>query len=217
MTFPILRSTLVLWFTAFFGTAAVHAQSVAMTGVMGSKALLVINGGAPKALGTDQSHQGVRLIAVHGEQATIEYQGQRQTVRMGASPISIGQLAPAGQRKVVLRADNQGHFRGNGFINDKAMHYMVDTGASVIGIGITDAQRLRLDYSQGERVTLRTANGNAQGWRIKLDSVRVGDITLYGIHAVVSPQPMPHILLGNSFLSQLHMTRQGNEMVLERR
>ena len=200
MTFPILRSTLVLWFTAFFGTAAVHAQSVAMTGVMGSKALLVINGGAPKALGPDQSHQGVRLI-----------------VRMGASPISIGQLAPAGQRKVVLRADNQGHFRGNGFINNKAMHYMVDTGASVIGIGITDAQRLRLDYSQGERVTLRTANGNAQGWRIKLDSVRVGDITLHGIHAVVSPQPMPHILLGNSFLSQLHMTRQGNEMVLERR
>ena len=154
---------------------------------------------------------------MHGEQATIEYQGQRQTVRMGASPISIGQLAPVGQRKVVLRADNHGHFRGNGFINNKAMHYMVDTGASVIGIGITDAQRLRLDYSQGERVTLRTANGNAQGWRIKLDSVRVGDITLHGIHAVVSPQPMPHILLGNSFLSQLHMTRQGNEMVLERR
>lgn len=106
----------------------------------------------------------------------------------------------------MLRADNQGHFRGNGFINNKAMHYMVDTGASVIGIGITDAQRLRLDYSQGERVTLRTANGNAQGWRIKLDSVRVGDITLHGIHAVVSPQPMPHILLGNSFLAAAHDT-----------
>ena len=217
MTHLFLHSTLTLWFTVVFGTTAVQAQSVAMTGVMGSKALLVINGGPPKALGADQSHQGVRLISVQGEQATIEYQGQRQTVRMGASPISIGQTSSLGQRKVVLRADNQGHFRGNGFINNKAMHYMVDTGASVIGIGLTDAQRLHLDYSKGERVTLRTANGNTQGWRVKLDSVRVGDITLHGIHAVVSPQPMPHVLLGNSFLSQLHMTRQGNEMVLERR
>ena len=217
MTHLFLRSTLTLWFTVVFGTTAVHAQSVAMTGVMGSRALLVIHGGPPKALGPDQSHQGVRLISVQGDQATIEYQGQRQTVRMGASPISIGQTSSPAQRKVVLRADNQGHFRGNGFINNKAMHYMVDTGASVIGIGLSDAQRLHLDYSKGERVTLRTANGNTQGWRVKLDSVRVGDITLHGIHAVVSPQPMPHILLGNSFLSQLHMTRQGNEMVLERR
>jgi len=35
--------------------------------------------------------------------------------------------------------------------------------------------------------------------------------------AIVSPQPMPYVLPGNNFLAHFHMTRQGNEMVLERR
>lgn len=195
---------------------ASHAQSVAMSGVMGSKALLIINGGAPKALSAHESHQGVRVLQVQGDSATIELQGQRQTLRIGASPISVGQSLPSA-RKVVLRADSRGHFRENGFINNKPMQYMVDTGASVIGIGQPDAERMGLDFKKGTAVTVRTANGNVQGWRLQLESVRVGDITVHSIDAVVSPQPMPYVLLGNSFLSQLHMTRQGNEMVLERR
>ena len=97
------------------------------------------------------------------------------------------------------------------------MQYMVDTGASLIGIGQADAERMGLPFQKGIPVMVRTANGNTQGWRIKLDTVRVGDITVYGVDAVVSPQPMPFVLLGNSFLSQLHMIRQGNEMVLEMR
>ena len=80
-----------------------------------------------------------------------------------------------------------------------------------------DAERLGLNFEKGRPVMVRTANGNTQGWHIRLDTVRVGDITVYGVDAVVSPQPMPFVLLGNSFLSQLHMTRQGNEMVLEQR
>ena len=147
---------------------------------------------------------------------TVEIQGQRQTLRIGDAPVSVGQGLPNG-RKVVLRADSRGHFQENGFINNKPMRYMVDTGASLIGIGQSDAERLGIDFQKGTVVTVRTANGNAQAWRIKLDTVRVGGITLYGIDAIVSPQPMPFVLLGNSFLSQLHLMRQGNEMVLEQR
>lgn len=191
-----------------------HAQSVAMTGVMGNKALLVINGHAPKALSANESHQGVVLVHVQGDSAIVDIQGQRQTLRIGDSPVSVGRGLSSG-RKVVLRADASGHFRENGWINNKPMQYMVDTGASVIGIGKNDAERMGINFLQGIPVTVRTANGNAQGWRIKLDTVRVGDITVHGADAVVSPQPMPFVLLGNSFLSQLHMTRQGNEMVLE--
>lgn len=196
--------------------SAAHAQSVAMTGVMGSKALLIVNGSAPKALSANETHQGVRVVDVQGHRATIEIQGQRQTLRIGDSPVSVGRGLSTG-RKVVLRADGRGHFKENGFINNKPMHYMVDTGASSIGMGQPDAERMGIDFKKGNAVTIRTANGNAQGWHIRLDSVRVGDITVYGIDAVVSPQPMPYVLLGNSFLAQLHMTRQGNEMVLEQR
>lgn len=216
MPHPRALRTVAALMGCMLAATAIHAQSVAMSGVMGSKALLIINGGPPKALSANESHHGVRVVQVQSDSATIEVQGQRQTLRMGASPISVGAGLPNG-RKVVLRADNRGHFRENGLINNKPMQYMVDTGASVIGIGQSDAERLGLDFQKGIPVTVRTANGNTPGWRIKLDTVRVGDITVYGVEAVVSPQPMPYILLGNSFLSQLHMTRQGNEMVLEQR
>lgn len=211
----MFHAVLAMAYSMLVATAS-HAQSVAMTGVMGSKALLVVNGSAPKALGANDSHLGVRVVTVQGDSAVVEVQGQRQTLRMGDSPVSVGK-GLAGGRKVVLRADSRGHFRENGFINNKPMHYMVDTGASAIGIGQADAQRMGIDFQKGQQVTVRTANGNTQGWRIKLDTVRVGNITVYGVDAVVSPQAMPFVLLGNSFLAQLHMTRQGNEMVLEQR
>ena len=183
---------------------------------MGSKALLVVNGGSPKAIGVNDSHQGVRVIHVYGDSAVVEIQGQRQTVRIGDSPVSVGQ-GLGGTRKVVLRADQRGHFRETGYINGKSMQYMVDTGASLLGLGQPDADRLGIDFKKGTPVKVSTANGNTQGWLVKLDTVRVGDITVYGVDAVVSPLPMPFVLLGNSFLAQLHMTRQGNEMVLEMR
>jgi len=187
-----------------------------MTGVMGKKALLIVDGGAPKALSPNQSHQGVHLIAVQGDQAIVEVQGLRQTLRIGDAPSSVGNSFLQ-QRVVVLRADSRGHFRGKGFINNKPIRYMVDTGASAIGIGQPDAEKLNIDFTSGTPVMLNTANGAVQGWRIKLESFRIEGITLHQVDAVVSPQPMDYVLLGNSFLASLSLKRQGNEMVLEKR
>lgn len=202
--------------TALASTAS--AQSVALSGVLGSKALLLIDSHPPKALGPNEAAHGVRLIHLRGDVATVEVQGQRHEVRLGASPANVGRGLGADGRTLVLRADARGHFGGQGFINNTAVQYMVDTGATTIGISQDDAQRIGLNVQQrGTPVMIRTANGTVQGWHIRLDTVRIGGITQYGIDAVVSPQPMPFVLLGNSFLSQLHMTRRGNEMVLEQR
>jgi aspartyl protease family protein len=93
---------------------------------------------------------------------------------------------------------------------------MVDTGASSVALGISDAQRLGLDYLNGTPVRMSTANGVAQGWRVVLSSVRVGDVELFGVEAVVGPN-MPFALLGNSFLSRFSMNKNADVMVLERR
>ncbi|MEG0558716.1 MAG: TIGR02281 family clan AA aspartic protease, partial [Comamonas sp.] len=53
------------------------AQSVALTGVLGSKALLVIDGGAPKAVASNDSHQGVRVLQVGADSVVVEIKGQR--------------------------------------------------------------------------------------------------------------------------------------------
>jgi len=200
----------------------VTAQSVALRGVLGSKALLVIDGGTPRALAAGDSLQDVRVLQVSGDTAEVEIKGRRQTLRLGEAPISLGGRGaaagdPALGRRVVLKADNRGHFIERGQINGKTMVYMVDTGASSVAIGRSDAERMGLPFLKGQPVMMRTANGDAQGWSLRLDSVRVGDVEVFGVDAVVAPLAMPYVLLGNSFLAHVQMTRQGSEMVLERR
>lgn len=193
-----------------------HAQAVALAGVLGNKALIVVDAHPPKAVGAGDEFQGVKVLAVAKEEATIEVQGARRVLRLGESPVSVGNRGGSGKR-VVLMADSRGHFVNSGTINGRVMQYMVDTGASTVAIGRADADRMGLNYKNGQPVRMSTANGVAQGWRMKLDSVRVGDVEVFGVEAVITPQPMPYVLLGNSFLTEFQMTRTNDQMVLEKR
>ena len=133
------------------------------------------------------------------------------------SPLCAYAASKIEAERVVLQADARGHFISQGRINGKAMQYMVDTGASAVAIGQNDADRMGIRYRSGQPVQMQTANGVAQGWRLRLDSVHIGDVELRGVDAIVTQQPMPMVLLGNSVLTQFNMTRSGNEMVLEKR
>ena len=80
------------------------------------------------------------------------------------------------------------------------------------------ARRLGLDYQAGRKGMVRTANGNAIAYQIKLDTVRLGGITLYGIDAVVMEgEKLGLPLLGMSFLNRLDMKREGDAMTLTKR
>jgi aspartyl protease family protein len=193
-----------------------HAQSVGIAGMLGSKALLVVDAHPPRALAAGDEFQGVKVLSVDKDEATVEVQGKRRVLRLGEAPVSVGGGGGSGKR-VVLMADGRGHFVNSGMINGRVMQYMVDTGASTVAIGRTDADRMGLNYQNGQPVRMNTANGVTQGWRMKLDSVRIGDVEVFGIEAVVTPQPMPYVLLGNSFLGEFQMTRINNQMVLEKR
>ena len=194
---------------------AAYAQSVALAGILGGKALLVVDGSAPRSVAPGGSHMGVRVVSVGRDGVVLEVAGAQRAIQLGESPVSIGGSA-AGQR-IVLKADARGHFINSGFINGRVMQYMVDTGATTVAIGRPDAQRMGLKFEQGQPVMMNTANGTAQGWRMRLESVRVGDVELRSVDAIVTAEAMPYVLLGNSFLREFHMNRSGDEMVLQRR
>lgn len=195
----------------------VHAQSVTMTGTIGSRAILIVNGGAPKTLAVGETFQGVRLVSLQGETATVEAAGKRAVLRMD-TPVSIGGGASgAGGTRIVLPVSSGGHFMAQGAINGRAVSFMLDTGATTVAMSAADAQRIGLDFSKGQPVRMNTANGVAQGYRVRLDSVRVGDVEVYDVEAIVSQQPMPFILLGNSFIGRFSMRRDADQMVLEKR
>ena len=196
--------------------AGAHAESVALAGMLGSKALLVVNGSAPKTVAAGETHQGVKVISTLGDQAVVEQSGKRQTLRVGEAPVSLGGASGRGGR-IVLTESSGGHFMTAGQINGPAVQFMVDTGATGIGMNTQDAESVGINYKNGQAVQMSTANGIVQAFRIRLHSVRVGDVEVYGVDAVVTPQPMPFVLLGNSFLSRFQKKRDNNLMTLDKR
>lgn len=210
---------LTLLFGAMLLAGQAMAQSVSLAGVLGGKALLIVDGGVPKAVAVGQSHQGVKVLQAEGDRAVVELAGVKRTLRMGDVPANVAGGAPAASSgaRIVLPAGSGGHFSGQGLINGRPVTMLVDTGATSVAIGVTDAERIGLDYKNGSVVRLTTANGTASGWRIKLSSVRLGDVDVYDVDAIVTPSQMPFVLLGNSFLTRFQMNRTNDQLVLVKR
>ncbi|NML85966.1 retropepsin-like aspartic protease [Polaromonas sp.] len=185
--------------------------------MMGSRALLVVDGTAPKTVAAGETHLGVKLISTSGDQAVIEQSGKRQTLRVGEAPVSMGGSGGGRGTRIVLTESGGGHFMTAGQINGRAVQFMVDTGATTIAMSTLDADRAGISYKTGQRVRMSTANGDSVGYRIMLTSVRVGEVDVYDVEAVVTPQPMPFLLLGNSFLTRFQMRRENNLMTLDKR
>jgi aspartyl protease family protein len=118
---------------------------------------------------------------------------------------------------ISLHADIRGHYFAPGNINGSPVRLLVDTGASMVSIGNSDARRAGIDFRKGEPMVSQTANGSAQVWRVKLDSVRLGDITMHGVDGVVHENDLPFVLLGMSFLKRMDMQREGDRLILRKR
>ena len=126
--------------------------------------------------------------------------------------------SPAVAESAVLTADLQGHFRTDGQVNGRSVRFVVDTGATLIALPADEARRLSIDYRKGQMAMMRTANGTAAGYIVKLDTVSIGNVTLYGVDAVVlEGVGLATPLLGMSFLNRMNMMREGNIMTLTRR
>lgn len=196
---------------------AAGAQAVSLQGMLGGKALLVVDGGAPKAVAAGDSWKGVKVLSTTGEQALVEIGGQRQTLHVGDAPMAVGATAAPKGNKIVLNAGSGGHFVTQGAINGRAVMFMVDTGATSVAMGAAEAERLGIDYRKGQLARGNTANGQVTLYQVKLSSVRVGDVEVYDVDAAILPSHAGQILLGNSFLSRFQMTKLNDQLVLERR
>ena len=198
---------------------AAQAQSVAMTGGMGSRALLIINGGQPKAMAAGDSHQGVKVLSVTSEQAVVDIGGKRQTVRLGEGPVSVGGGGGGGSggSQIVLTVGRGGHFFTMGSINGRSVNFLVDTGATFVAMSVMEADRIGLKYQHGERGYSSTANGVVRAYKLRLNSVRINDVEIQNVEASVSEGAMPYVLLGNSFLSRFQMKRENDQMTLVKR
>jgi len=202
---------------ALMAGASAHAQSVSMSGSLGDKALLVIDG-TPSTVATGATVRGVKLVSVSGNGAMVEVQGKRVPLAIGGAQVNLGGTnSDGGGTQIVLTAVGGGHFVTDGTINGKTVRFVVDTGATYVSMGADQARDLGIDFLKGDRGTMSTANGLTTAYKVKLNSVRIGDVQLYNVDGLVSQQPMPFVLLGNSFLTRFQMKRENDTMTLTKR
>ncbi|HEY4958914.1 MAG TPA: retropepsin-like aspartic protease [Caldimonas sp.] len=193
------------------------AQSVSMGGSLGSNALLLIDG-KPRNVAVGATVEGVRLISVSGNEAVVDVKGKRVTLHLGDAQVNLGgRMSDGSGRQIVLSAESGGHFFSSGNINGKTVRFLVDTGATNVSMSQDDADRIGLDYKNGQRGMSRTANGVVPVYRTTLTSVRVGDVVVYNVDATIVPGQIGHVLLGNSFLTRFQMRRENDKLTLELR
>jgi aspartyl protease family protein len=200
--------------------ALAAGADVNLNGVVGSKALIVIDGGKPRWFSVGEtSPAGVKLVSVSGESAVLEFDGKRETLTLGQSArLAGGTRASSGTQSVTLIADSRGHFVSSAMINGVTVRVLVDTGATMISMSNDEARRLGINYEAGQRTYSSTANGLVPTYRVKLDEVRLGDVTLNNVDGLVHMgNELPIVLLGMSFLNRMEMKRDGDKMTLTKR
>lgn len=210
----VAHSSLTVLFCAGLALPA-WAVDVGLAGLFPGKAVLIIDGGAPRTVAVGAKVAGVRLLAVSADSATVEISGRRQR-------LTIGQHAHAGgdggvAQSASLTADGRGHFLTTGTINGATVRFMVDTGATSVALGASDARRANISTANARPIMVQTANGVTQAWQVTLGTVRVGDVTLSQVEGMVHQHDLPVALLGMSFLNRMEMKRDGQTLTLRKR
>jgi len=196
-------------------SSAASALDVNVVGLFPNKALVQIDGGALQTLAVGQkSREGVLLLSVDRDSASFDIEGEHMTLGLGHARMKPSRAPPS----AIVSADDRGHFVTDGWINGMPVRLAIDTGATYISLPASEARRLGLDYRKGRRAMMETANGTVPAYRVQLDTVRVGDITVNGVDAVVTDGEGPYIaLLGMSFLNRMDIRREGQVMTLTKR
>ncbi|MBK8457881.1 MAG: TIGR02281 family clan AA aspartic protease [Phyllobacteriaceae bacterium] len=127
-----------------------------------------------------------------------------------SAPTRPAEVAPRAEialsgRKIRIEADELGHFSGQFMLNGRPVRALVDTGATLVAINRSTANRLGLHLSPGDfRHKARTANGAIAAAAVILERVEIGRVSVANVQAmVIDDKSLSETLIGMSFLKQL--------------
>ncbi len=118
-----------------------------------------------------------------------------------------------GQKEIVLQSSRYGHYVTTGRINNEKVTFLVDTGASYVSVPQHVARKAGLQ--KGRPIAATTANGVVVVYATTLDTISIGDITLYDIKADINPHMQgDEVLLGMSFLRHLSVSHADGQLTI---
>lgn len=194
--------------------STLQAQDFVVLGLFKNKVVLK-KGGKRMVLKTGESTpDGLKVIDVNSKHAVLEVNGKQDKYELGMQ-ISASFAKPT-LATVHIARDNHGMYRVQGRINSSSVNFLVDTGATAIALNANQAKTLNIPYESGQAIVVETASGRSKAYRVKLNSVSVGEITLRDVDAVVVNGASPReVLLGMSFLRRVNMQDDASVMQLQ--
>ena len=118
----------------------------------------------------------------------------------GQPPAPSNSIGNGLARREILRAAD-GHFYLDAQVNGAQVHFLVDTGASMVALSTADAQRAGIAVPS-ERLTAQGAGGAVEIMPVTIERIAVGPLEARGVDGAIAPQ-LPVSLLGQSFLSRI--------------
>lgn len=192
---------------------AFAAERVSVLALFPGKAMLDVDG-QRKVLAQGETHPaGVRLLDANAGEARVLLNGREVVLTLGRA-VNARYAVPETNEIRLLKQGNA--FYLDGLINGQTARMLVDTGATLVAISETDAQRLGIPYVlQGKPTVVSTASGVVKGYGVELRSLKIGTRSFDRVRAVVVEGDSPrHVLLGMNVLGLFHIEHRGNLMVL---
>jgi aspartyl protease family protein len=201
-----------------FGASAHADTRLNVVGLFSNKAIVTINGGAPKTISAGQSVGDVKLISADSNSATFVIAGKRQVLKIGQAIDALATAGADANTPVVLKADATGHYFGTMVINETSLKYVVDTGASAVTLNSIDAKKANINYAEGDVIGVSTASGLSTAHRVMVRNIRIGTLVLDDVQVLVTDNDAPPVvLLGMTALNRLGIKTEDSTLTLTRK
>ena len=114
-----------------------------------------------------------------------------------------GQMLQLGNGQITVPRQADGHYYLTLALNGQNIRFVVDTGATDMVLTREDAARAGLDVDALNFIgTASTANGTVRTAPVRLDTIRLGDVTDTDVYASVNGGQMDGSLLGMGYLER---------------
>ncbi|MGP0175059.1 retropepsin-like aspartic protease family protein [Pseudomonas sp. NCHU5208] len=193
------------------------ASQVQVVGLFPGAAVITVDGQRKLVREGQTGPGGVVVVRVDKQGAVLRVDGVEHLYPLSRE-YSGGYVEPQKKRLSIAKGPG-GHYWITGSVNGHNLPFLVDTGATSVALNEGQARRLGIDFrANGRPLQVNTASGISRGWQVTLGRVKVGDIEVLGVDAVVLEGGSPtEALLGMSFLNRVGWREEQGMLVLESR
>ena len=211
---PVLLAALCV---SLYPSTVLAGMDVRVVGLFTDRAVLLIEDQQRLLRVGQTSPEGVKLVSASSESAVLLIDGEEVTARLDGRVSARKRTATV--QEVQVWRNTTGMYTTVGSINGLPVSFLVDTGATQVAMNASQARRLGIDYHvTGRPAEVTTASGVERAWLVMLDSVKVGDLEVRNVAAVVLEGAQPQVaLLGMSYLGRMEILNEGRLMTLRKK